>query len=261
MRSHFLWARTILLIGLFLMFVLNPGESRAGRNVMTEQHKITDEKDAVSVAKELTGFGALSGTVITARHVRVENDDTPFLAKGLIGTTAWEVKFDHVVLSLKSALPGFKDASVRMFIALIRADTGQLWSVKSFVSENVPDLRREPSADVAEAQMRPEKDIYTALPSENPHITFIDALDIILTRGSGSPFTAKEIHAVYVMESDMGSEVRPVWAITLRGIPPIPVSGPGAAKIPKWQLNRMRNVINAKTGDFLFATNSPQPEV
>lgn len=221
-----------------------------------EQSRITDEGEAISLAKELTGFDKLKGVVVTAQRVTVERDDTPFLASRLIGISAWQVKFENVSLSLKSATPGYQDPYIRKFIVLIREDTGQLWSVKSHFDEEVPDLRAEPSAEVAEKQMRPEKEIYDSLPPYHPQITFLDALDVILTKGSASPFEAKEFHAVYVMESEMGSSLRPVWAITLRGIPPLPVSYPD---IPVWQRNRMRHVVNAKTGELLFATNGPQP--
>lgn len=262
MRRQYVWATITLLTGLVAIWLpQSAGGLQSERSIMTiEQHRIIDENDAIKVAKELTGLGELSGVVVTAQRVTVDSDDTPFLAKQLIGIYAWQVTFENVSLQLKSAIKGFQDPYTRKFIVLIREDTGQLWSVKSFFHENVPDLKPEPSAQAAEAQLRPEKEIYTGLPPENPQITFLEALDIVLTQGSGSPFLAKEIHAVYVMESEMGSEPRPVWAVTLRGIPPIPVSGPYADTIPVWQLNRMRHLIHAQTGVLLFATNSPQPE-
>ena len=113
------------------------------RSIMKEQHRINSENDAISVAKKLTGFDALSGVVTTAKRVTVESDDTPFLAKQLIGTSAWRVEFNNVSLSLKSAIPGFRDPYTRKFIVLIREDTGQLWSVKSFFDEIVPNLKSE----------------------------------------------------------------------------------------------------------------------
>jgi hypothetical protein len=82
----------------------------------------------------------------------------------------------------------------------------------------------------------------------------------VLSHGIGSPFLAKEIHGVYVMHSRMGSTPRPVWAITLRGLPPMAARGSYGDTIPVWQRNHMRNVLDARSGEVLFATNSPQPE-
>ncbi len=62
------------------------------------------------------------------------------------------------------------------------------------------------------------------------------------------------------MDSKMDSAPRAVWAITLRGLPPIPAHGFGAESVPVWQRNHMRNVVDAVTGQFLFATNIPTPE-
>src|SRR5260370_41080485 len=47
----------------------------------------------------------------------------------------------------------------------------------------------------------------------------------LLHGGLGSPFEAKEIHGAYVLHSRMASKPRPAWAITLRGLPPIPAKG------------------------------------
>ena len=221
-----------------------------------EERRIANEFEAFSVAWEVTGFSALPNVVPSARPITVERDNTPFVWKELTGAPAWSVDFNNVSLPLNSATPGVKDPYKRRFIVLILANTGRVWSVRSIWDQPVPDLKPEPSPEVAEAQMRPEKDVYVGLPSANPRINFLDALDIVLTKGVGSPFQAKEIDGVYVMESEQNSTPRAVWAITLRGIPPLPVSDPS---IPVWQRNRMRNVVEVNTGKLLFATNSPQP--
>lgn len=225
------------------------------RSAMQER-RITTESEAISVAQSVTGFGALPGVVPSARAFTVERDNTPFVWKQLAGASAWRVQFDNVSLVLRSAAHGARDPQKRRFTVLLLANTGLVWSVRSISEEPVPDLKPEPPPDVAEAQMRPEKDVYVGLPPGNPRITFLDALDIVLTKGVGSPFQAKEIDAVYVMESEQNAPPVPVWAITLRGIPPMPVSDPSIAV---WKRNRMRNVVDVNSGRLLFATNSPQP--
>ncbi len=223
---------------------------------VVEDRKIENEMEAVAVAREVTGFAAVPGMLPLARRFTVERDDTPFVWRELIGAAAWRVEFADVRLDIKAAAEGVKDKFRRTFVVLLLEETGRVWSVRSIWPEPVPELKPEPPPDVAEAQMRPEKDLYVGLPDANPRINFLDALGIVLNNGVGSPFQAKEIDAVYVMESERSSVPRPVWAITLRGIPPLPVSDPS---IPVWQRNRMRNVVNVTTGKLLFATNSPQP--
>ena len=121
-------------------------------------------------------------------------------------------------------------------------------------------MRPLPSGEAGEAQLRGQQEIYLGLPTTEPRIKFLDALDLILSKGVGSPFLAKEIHGVYVLDSRMKSPARAVWAITLRGLPPIPVDGPHGDTVPAWQRNHMRNVLDDATGEVLFATNSPQPD-
>jgi len=70
------------------------------------------------------------------------------------------------------------------------------------------------------------------------------------------------------MESEgWAQQPHPVWAITLRGIPPRPLKGkplafhhiPDDELIPVWVRNHIRNVVDAVTGQVLFATDCPQP--
>lgn len=114
---------------------------------------------------------------------------------------------------------------------------------------------------------------YHGFPANPPQVSFLDALSAVATKGGvGNPFLAKEIYAVYVMESRRpgtrwGWNPRPVWAITLRGLPYIPLKGRGPSPrdvpdeelVPMWQSNHMRNVVDAITGNVLFATTIPQP--
>jgi len=226
---------------------------------MVEPHQITSQSEAVAVASRLTGLDELSEK-ISARFTTVTEDYTPFLSKQLIGSQAWQVEFENVSLRLESAIPGYQDQFQRKFIVLIDRNTGQLLSITSKFEGKDPDMRPIASGESAEEQLRAEEETYHGLPDEEPKIGFLDALDIVLSDGIGSPFLAKEIYASYVMHSRMDSEPRPVWIVTLRGLPPMPARGPYGDSIPVWQRNHMRNIIDAMTGESLFATNSPQPD-
>lgn len=230
------------------------------RNIMVEPHRIADATDAVAVAKEVTGFGVPSRAAPFVDRITIKDDDTPFLARQLVGTVAWRVEFEDISLTLKSAVSSFQDPYRRSFIVLIQEETGILWSVKSVSDKKDIDLKPEPSAAVAEEQLGPEGEIYVGLAAANPGISFLNALDVILKRGNSSPFLAKEFYAVYVLESIHGATPLPVWSITLRGIPPIPVTERYGNTIPVWQRNRMRSVVDANSGKLFFSTNSPQPK-
>lgn len=224
---------------------------------------LTKPSDVNMYADELTGFGELEGISKSFERVDINDDNTPFLHREIIGKKGiWRIEIKNVRLKLKSAPPGFKDKYVRKFQVFVDPNTGHLLKVTSTFDGNDPDMLPEPPAAVAETRMKNSgNEMYHGFPAEAPKLSFLDALDIICSRGYPSPFVAKEIYAVYVIESKMGSRRRPVWAITLRGIPPIaPPRPPGVTKdSPVWQRNHIRVVVNARNGKMLFATSVPQP--
>lgn len=220
--------------------------------------RISNSEQAIERAIKLTGLGQLTREPPVARRAKIERSNTPFLWRALIGREVWHVDFDKVSLRLKTAAPGFKDPYERHFTVVLDADTAQCLNISSSAGVPDPDMLPEPPADAAEAQLRGEQEIYHSIPAEEPKITFLEALENILAKGIGSPFLAKEIDGLYVMESKLGSELRPAWIITMRGLPPRPVHRAGVY-VPEWQRNHMRDVVDARSGTVLFATNSPQP--
>lgn len=235
---------------------------------------LTKQSDVEAYVDELTGFGELESISKSFERVDINDDNTPFLHAQINGKKGvWRVEIKNVRLKLESAVSEFKDRYVRSFDVLIDPNTGHLLKITSAFDGNDPNMLPEPPAIVAEAQIKNHgNEIYHGFPLEPPKISLLQALDAILREGVGSPFLAKEIYAVYVMESRMrgyksGWEPRPVWAITLRGIPRRPLKGkppslhdtPDEELVPAWQRNHMRNVVDARTGKVLFATSCPQP--
>lgn len=226
---------------------------------------LTKPSDVNMYVHELTGFGVLEGISKSFERVDINDDNTPFLHTEINGKKdVWLVEISNVRLKLKSAPPGFEDKYVRKFQVFVDPNTGYLLKITSKFDGNDPNMLPEPPAAVAEREMRGTNEIYYCFPTEPPKISLLDALDVVPM----SPLTAKEIYAVYVMQSHrMGRKFgwgpRPMWAITLRGIPPVPVTGvPGLAKedlAPVWQSNHARVIVDARTGRPLFFTNIPQP--
>jgi hypothetical protein len=233
-------------------------EKNKGRKAMQVQIPISNEENAIKLAKHLTNLDAISKK-ISAERIKIVEDNTPFLWKQFIGKQAWQVKFEDGSLKLKSAIPGFQDKYKRNFIVLLDEATGKLLKVQSKYEGEAPEMRPAPTGASAEAQLRGDQENYLGLPTTNPHHNFLEALDLVLSKGVGSPFLAKEINGVYVIHTKMNSDPKPVWVITLRGLPPIPIGGPQEDAVPEWQRNHMRNVIDDVAGIVLFATNNPHP--
>jgi hypothetical protein len=181
----------------------------------------------------------------------------PFLSSELVGKSAIKVTVGPGKLRLKSQAKDFGDLYTRRFVILLNADASKLLSITSaFQGQPTKDIVAEPSTVSAERQLRKEREIYESLPSENPHIDFLEALDQVLTNGIGSPLVAKEIDALYVMRSKNGAPPQPVWIIMMRGLPPLPRLNDGQ----DWKRTRIRNIVNAASGKWIGATTIPLPD-
>ena len=224
---------------------------------MTEPIKTAEQ--AIARANALTNLSSISEPP-KAALVTMPEDVTPYLGEPHKGKPAWRVDYPKASLKFDTAIAGFADPFKRAFAVWLDPATGSLFFVAS-TYEGAPDpnMRPMPLCGVATEQLSNEGEVYTGYPPDTPTIHFLAALECILGKGVGSPFQAKEIHGAYVMHSRMGSTRRPVWAVTLRGIPPIQARGAAADSVPEWQRNHIRNVVDAASGQVLFANNSPQP--
>ncbi len=235
---------------LLLLFVLlahscNPAKIWE-RRIMNQPTEEMTTNEAINRALRIMGLARLPPDAnAKAQHITIIEDPTPFFSKQLTGRSAWEVELGPIRLPLKSATPGYVDPYARRFMVRIDAATGQILSIHAPYAGTDPDLLPAPPADAAEEQLRAEGEIYLAFAPEAPRLSLLEALDRVLTEGIGSPFLAKEISATCVLHSKMGSTPRLVWVITLRGLPPMPARGQHADKIPVWQRNHMRNVLDA----------------
>ena len=238
---------------------IGSGDATTRKTSMPTPLPIETPAAAMAHAARLTGLDTLTDEIQAKPCTVGEDQPTPFLAQTLRGTACWDIEYRKVSLRLAGALPNFKDAQQREFVVRMRRDSGQLLSIVSAYRGDDPDFRPTPSAAVAEAQLRGQDEQYTALPAQPPKLNFLAALSVVLHKGIGSPFLAKEIQAQYVMHARGDEAARAVWVITLNGLPPIPVDGPYGDSIPAWQRNHMRNVVDDATGVNLFGTNSPQP--
>ena len=193
-----------------------------------------------------------------ATLVKVSDDVTPFLGEGNVGKPAWLVEYPAGSLMFPGPSTA-QDSYRRVFTLYLEAASGHLFFVNStYDGPPDPDMRPMLSCGEATAQLSSEEEVYDGYPDEDPRVDFLGALESLQHGGVGSPLRAKEIHGAYVLHSRLGSRPKPAWAITLRGLPPFAAHGPDPNRVPVWQRNHMRNVVDAMTGQVLFASNSPQ---
>ena len=222
----------------------------------------SNEAAAVSLALQMSGLFPQPWAPPQAQTVSTATDQTPFLSSRIRSLgDAWDVRLADVSLNLPSALPGFEDPYRRTFT--VRVGGGTVLGIRSRSSIPLPELRPRATAQVAEPQLRDGGEYYLGLPAARPGITFLQAVDRVLGEGIGSPLMAPEIDGLYVEHARQNEAPTRAWVIELRGLPPFPIKGPRGADsnlVPAWQRNHMRNVVDAQTGQVLFANNTPQPE-
>jgi hypothetical protein len=219
---------------------------------------VETEQQATAKARAIVGLPDDPPATLSAEIAVLTEDNTPFLHGQITGRPVWHVAIAHWTLHLKSAPADEHDQYPRVFDLYIDPTNGRLLKAISRWPEGVPPVAPEPSAQSAEEQMpRSGQERYLAFPEVPPRVSLLQALDTVMKDGAGSPYLAKQILAHYVMQSWMGGEPRAVWAITLRGIPPIKPPDQGLSADA---LNHMRNIVDGQTGKWLGAGTCPQPE-
>lgn len=226
-----------------------------------EEHSrwvLQDEGQAIAKALEVFGISAAEAQQVEAQVVTLDDDNTPFLHGQITKRPLWLITISKYGLRPQSAPVGERDLYERTFDVLLDPRDGKLLKIISRWPEGAPpESAPEPRAAFAEQCFADSGlEIYHCFPDFSPKITFLEAIDAIYTRRS-EPRAAKQIVAHYVVQSSMGRDPQQVWAITLRGIPPIRAAYPGVSIAAR---DHMRHIVDAESGKWLGAGTSPQPE-
>lgn len=229
--------------------------------------EIRDREEAIAQARRYFGSSPHKpsqgdGAVCAAMHVesdfsgvdlvRLTEDPSPYI--GMEGRRAWIVRTGPLRLTLPS---GQTDRIERQFDVTLDAVEGSLLKIASRWPAGERAIAPEPDARSAARQLwAAGQETWRGLPAEPPPITFVEALDTVQRRG-GDPFASAQIVAHCVDWSLMRGDAVPAWSIHLRGIPTIPAAYPG---VPDDNLNHLRHIVHAESGNWLIATSSPQPD-
>ncbi len=174
----------------------------------------------------------------------------------VVGRPLWDIVIPKWKLKFKST-KGVEDAIERTFDVLLDPENGNILRVASRWPQGVAGEPQDIPAQTAEEEMGWMSDKYLSFPDEEPRITFAQALEVVYRQGVGNPLVAKRIKGRYVVQLKVPRGPSPVWAITLEGIHvPAPGSFPG---IGRRVSKRMRNIVDARTGEWIGASNIPRP--
>jgi len=224
-----------------------------------------DTKQAMYRAQVFLGITDKSGYSIYSDSTTFSADSVglqvPYLYKEMKNKRVWRVTVENISLHIKDDCGHTLDGNdARKFIIYIDSKSGILYGVISPFQGVDKNLAPEPSEDFATKQLEGNEEIFLGFPPDPPKVGLCEA---IKAAEICVPSLAKELVAYYIMHSYQGEEPKPVWSITCRGIPPVQPIG-RAIKVDSNSLylsNRMRCVVDATTGKWLFATNKPQVEL
>ncbi len=204
----------------------SPQPSLATPHATAKTHSRISETEARRLAQRYSGIPDSLTSDVVAEQVTHRDNLTPFLAGALTGRPAWLVKYRTVSFDFPSTNPAH-DRFKRTLEVSIDAFTGQLLEIVCASDQAMDDVKPMPDAASATRQLKADRETYAGLLRPVPEVSFWAALDALETKSLTSPLLAKDIRAVYVMETRMGSAPGPIWAITVRGIPPLPAKGGG----------------------------------
>ena len=233
-------------------------QSQPAKQADGQSWTIQSEQQAISKARQIVGLPDRSAARVSAELVTLAEDNMPFLHNQVVGRPIWRAVIKDWKFELESAPPDEQDQYSRVLDVFIDPEKGRLLKAISRWPEGVPAIAPEPSSGSAEDQMsRSDSERYVGFPDFPPGVDLLRALDIIRKNGVAQPLAAPQIVAHYVLRSTMAGKARPVWAITLRGIPPIRPPLPG---LPIDAFNHIRVILDPETGKWLCSTTTPQPE-
>ena len=218
---------------------------------------VTEEKKASALTKRVLGLPERSRLPIGVDVVAFDKINLPFLYDRIINRPVWRVTLRDFVFELESSPADLKDMHVRILDTFIDPRTGHVLRVRTRLPEGFPNELREPSAEFATMQVfSGTRETYHGFPADPPEMSFIDAVDAA-QRGGWSALASAQVTGEWVMWSTYDKKPRPVWVITLQGMPPLEAAHSG---VPVDARNHIRIIVDPVSRSWIEAGTSPQPE-
>lgn len=150
--------------------------------------------------------------------------------------------------------PNIKDMQITT-----NPNTGRVVKLFSKWPDKVTQIAPFPDAIEEERQIRLHHEEFISLPDYEPEYDFYKALKSIEDAGPAAPQDAKQVIGYYVRNKTEYFGERDVWIIQVRGITPFLPGMNAEDTVPVDARNHIRNVVDAKTGEWLWADTIPQP--
>lgn len=191
--------------------------------------------------------------ILTARLVTMVDSTTPFLSRRIDGAKAWRVELKNMTIHRAYGNPLERAGMTRDFIVYLDVKTALPFGISSRLEKFEESDWHKPGIEDAEAQLVSHKEMYLGFPGESPKVGVLEAIG----EATGDPYTAEQIVCTYVMHSHLDKDPRPVWIVHMYGVwTPLSTRHP---ELPRHCRDHYRSVVDAVTGEFIFAGNLPQP--
>ena len=221
---------------------------------------VLSKDEAITRAAQCIGLREYDRAAVSAVVVTLSGESLPFLGGKLRGRKTWRIEFKNVRLEKAGANSRLANPNITSLIALLAPDTGHVMRVTSVWPRRIPRIASYPCCAEEERQLSKGPSRYTGLPDEAPKVSMLEALANEETMPWGSD--VKQIHAYYVLYTKIRYADRPVWVIHLWGFPPLELPVPEGAVIQNAtigeRIGHLRNAIDARTGKWLHADNTPR---
>lgn len=235
---------------------VDEARTAVGEPMDTSEWLIREAKAAIERAVAIVGLEELKDSQVHAALVVLKEENTPYLSEQLINRPLWRVTVKDWSVNVPALEKGLADQFRRTLDMYIDPVDGKLLKLETRWPEGEPRLMRtHPDAETTVTNMRHGgNEVYHGFPSEPPKVSFLEALDSAVERGGAQPNKARQIFGHYIIQSRGLDNRRPVWAITLWGIPPYHLLGRAETNDPVFSV---RYVVDANTGKCLFHVNTP----
>ncbi|MBU0982700.1 MAG: hypothetical protein KKA42_02450, partial [candidate division Zixibacteria bacterium] len=220
---------------------------------------------AIDRALACTGFGEYIDMdsltdLVTVTTVTTIDTTTPFIHDQVNNRRAWKVSFSSVTLTYWNTTKYVVDEEtpLRSFDVYVDSASGRFLKAVSRSANYNGAAIRKANWLLAEASLNRRSQCYVGLLDEPPPVTLADALDS--AKFCDVPGAMAIVAVCVLLSYPAVDSAFPVWDLHMYGSDNIGQSEDWAVGKPAYKTNHMRVVINARTGAFMFASNSPEPE-